>query len=203
MKNKGILLIVSGPAGSGKGTAVRQLIAGGSFVFSVSATTRAPREEDKEGVTYYFLTKEKFTELVAKGEMLEHTEYVGNFYGTPKAPVEKALQEGKNVILEIETDGAMQVKRLMPEAVSVMLLPPDFSTLEARLRGRGTEDEPTIRKRMKTAEDEVKKAPLYDYLVISETGKSEEAAERIRQIVECEKCRSSRRSDFIGEFFGK
>ena len=199
---KGILLILSGPAGSGKGTVVRRLREDPSFVFSVSATTRPPREEDKEGVTYCFKSRREFEIMLANGELLEYTEYVGNYYGTPKAPVMRALDAGKNVILEIETDGAAQVKRLLPEAVSVMLLPPDYQTLAARLRGRGTEDEETVKKRLRKAADEVKAAAGYDYVVVNEDGKIRESAGIIHGIVRSEKMRASRQSQFLSDFFG-
>jgi len=200
---KGLLLIVSGPAGSGKGTVLREVMTDDSFVYSVSATTRRPRPEDKEGVTYYFFTREEFLAKVEKGEMLEYTQYVGNYYGTPKDKVINALAEGKNVILEIETDGAMQVKKLMPDAVSVMLLPPDFATLEGRLRGRGTEDEETIVKRLKTAESEVGLCDKYDYVIVNETGRSEKAAEAIHEIVRTEQLRPFRDKGFKDRFFGR
>ncbi|MBE6564809.1 MAG: guanylate kinase [Ruminococcaceae bacterium] len=202
-QKQGLLLIVSGPAGSGKGTVLRQLMSDPRYVYSVSATTRHPRPEDKEGVTYYFFTREQFLSKVEKGEMLEYTQYVGNYYGTPKEKVSHALREGKNVILEIETDGAMQVKKLMPDAVSVMLLPPDYATLEGRLRGRGTEDEETILKRLKTAVDEVALCDRYDYIIVNETGKSEQAVQRLREIVAVEQLRPERDPDFKARFFAK
>ncbi len=200
MRKKGVLLIVSGPAGSGKGTVVRFLREDPSFAFSVSATTRAPRAEDAEGVTYFFKSKEEFASMVERGELLEHASYVGNDYGTPRAPVEKALEEGKTVILEIETEGARQVKAAMPEAVSVMLLPPDAPTLAARLRGRGTEDEPTVRKRLKKALSEVEAARGYDYVVVNEDGRARETADEVRAIVLAEKARAAGMAGFLDAF---
>ena len=148
MSKRGLLFVVSGPAGSGKSTIVKKLVDTGEFEFSVSATTRAPRAGEINGVHYHFITRECFEEKIANGEMLEHAEYVGNFYGTPKAAVQKCLDAGKNIILEIEVQGATQVKEKMPEAVMVLILPPDAKTLEERLRGRGTETEEIIKKRM-------------------------------------------------------
>ena len=149
---KGLLVIISGPAGSGKGTVIKELMNGSDeFVYSVSATTRAPRSGDVEGETYYFVDRRGFEDMIARGDMLEYAEYVGNYYGTPRKPVERALSEGKNVILEIETVGALNVKSKMPEAVAIMLLPPSGKALRERLVGRGTETAEIIEKRMETA----------------------------------------------------
>ena len=133
---KGLLFVISGPSGTGKGTVMKHLLETGEYFYSVSATTRKPRPEDKEGVTYYFVTREQFEEKIASGEMLEYAEYSGNYYGTPKFAVENALASGKNVILEIETKGALQVREKMPEAVLIFILPPDIATLRARLEGQ-------------------------------------------------------------------
>ena len=144
-EEKGILLVVSGPAGSGKGTVLKELMAkSGDFVYSVSATTRAPRPGEVNGVNYHYLTSEDFEERIASGGMLEYTRYCDNYYGTPKKEAEEVLESGKNLILEIEVEGAENVKRLYPEAVLIMLLPPSFAVQEARLRGRGTETEEVI-----------------------------------------------------------
>ena len=129
--SKGLLIVISGPAGSGKGTVVkllREMLP--DLGFSVSATTRAPRPGEEDGVQYYFMTRDDFEDALSRGEILEHTVYVGNYYGTPKAEVERVLSSGRDLILEIETDGAMQVKRIYPDAVTVMLIPPDAAVLE-------------------------------------------------------------------------
>ncbi|MEG2004340.1 MAG: guanylate kinase, partial [Clostridia bacterium] len=137
--NKGILLIVSGPAGSGKGTVVKKLVkTNDDYVLSISATTRAPRPGEADGTDYFFVTRDKFEQKIKHGEMLEYAEYVGNYYGTPMEFVVRNLENGKNVILEIETVGALQIKQKMPQATLVFLCPTDRKTLEARLRGRGT-----------------------------------------------------------------
>ncbi len=183
-KNRGTLLVVSGPAGSGKGTVLGNLLKDTSkYVYSVSATTRSPRPGEVDGKQYFFLTKEKFLSLVSEDSFLEHAEYVGNYYGTLRSFVEEKLEEGKNVILEIEVQGALQIREKMPEAMLIFLCPPDYATLENRLRGRGTETDEVIRKRLATALEEIKIAAGYDYLVVNEDGRSEECAAKIDRIV--------------------
>ncbi len=197
---KGLLFVISGPSGTGKGTVMKHLLETGEYFYSVSATTRAPRGEDKEGVTYYFVTREQFEEKIAQGEMLEYAEYSGNYYGTPKFAVENALAAGKNVILEIETLGALQVKKIMPEAVLIFILPPDIETLRARLVGRGTESAEVIETRMAQVQREVALLGEYDYAVVNENGKSEEAAKAIMGIAASEKLRASRNTELKEKF---
>ena len=181
---KHVLMAVSGPAGVGKGTIVKTIInRREDVVESVSCTTRLPREGEIDGKHYFFLTKEKFLSLVASDSFLEHAEYVGNCYGTLRSFVEEKLDEGKNVILEIEVQGALQIREKMPEAMFIFLCPPDYATLENRLRGRGTETDEVIKKRLATALEEIKIAAGYDYLVVNEDGKSLECAEKIDGIV--------------------
>ncbi len=185
MCKKGTLLVVSGPAGSGKGTVNGFLLENTEkYTFSVSATTRKPRPGEVDGKHYFFITKEEFAKRVERGEFLEHAEYVGNCYGTLKPFVDGILDTGKNVILDIEVQGAMQVKEKMPEALLVFLCPPDYATLENRLRGRGTETEEVILRRLKTAADEVKQAEYYDYLVINYDNKAKECATEIDGIID-------------------
>lgn len=201
MSQKGLLIIISGPAGSGKGTIVSHMREKAPFEFSVSATTRAPRPGEIDGVHYHFIDKAAFEEKIRNGDMLEHAEYVGNYYGTPKAPVEKTLSEGKDIILDIEVQGALQVKEKMPDAVMVFVLPPDAETLEGRLRGRGTETDQVIEKRMNKARTELSLLSRYDYVVINQNGGAEQAAEQVLSILLAERSRTSRNLEIPQTFF--
>ena len=154
-EKRGLLIVFSGPAGSGKGTVLADLLRDDSYRYSVSATTRAPRPGEVNGKNYHFLTREEFEARVSRGEMLEYTEYCGNYYGTPKKEAEEVLAMGKNLLLEIEVEGAYNVKRAYPEAVMIMLLPPSYAVQEARLRGRGTETEQKILERLARTRAEV------------------------------------------------
>ena len=201
MNQKGLLVIISGPAGSGKGTIVSRLRELAPFDFSVSATTRKPRPGEQHGVHYYFVDKTEFEKKIAEGEMLEYAQYVGNYYGTPKKPVEEALSEGKNIILDIEVKGALQLKEKMPEAIMIYVLPPDYETLLARIRGRGTETEEIIQKRMNEAKNEIKTFPKYDYVVINRNGGVEQAAQDVLSILYAEKMRTLRNASIPETFF--
>lgn len=200
-KRRGLLLIVSGPAGSGKTTIINKLIESGDFVFSVSATTRAPRPGEVDGVDYFFITKEQFKDRIRLGEMLEYAQYVDNYYGTPRRAVEDLLNEGKDVLLDIEVQGALQVMQKMREAVSVMILPPNSRELEKRLRLRGTEVESVIQKRLERAHLEFQYFTKYNYIVISKDGKADEAADEIRTIKKAELLRSARNTNIRDTFF--
>ena len=157
MEGKGLLLIISGFSGTGKGTVINRLLEkyDEKYALSISATTRSPREGEQDGREYFFKTREEFEEMIAKDELIEHACYVDNYYGTPKRYVEEKLEAGKNVILEIEIQGALDVKRLFPEAVLIFLLPPSVAELERRLRERGTETEEVVRARMERAAKEI------------------------------------------------
>ena len=198
---KGLLLIVSGPAGSGKGTVNSLLLAREDFVYSVSATTRSPRPGELNGVNYHFISREEFAESLASGDMLEYTEYCGNFYGTPKRRALEILESGKNLILEIEVDGARQVKEKFPDAVLIMLLPPSFSTQEARLRGRATETEEKIKARLARTREELCDLDIYDYIVYNLDGRAADAAEDILAIVRAEKLATGRNPDAERKYF--
>ena len=201
MKKRGLLFIISGPAGSGKGTIVKRVRELAEFDFSVSATTRAPRPGETEGVHYFFTDKEEFKRKIAAGEMLEHAEYVGNYYGTPKKPVDDALSAGKNIILDIDVQGALQVKTKMPEAVMIFVLPPDFETLMRRIRGRGTESEEIIAKRMEKARFELLCFDRYDYAVVNRDNGVEEAAGDVLSILKAETLKTFRNTDIKDNFF--
>ena len=180
---KGKLLIVSGSAGSGKSTVLSKF-KGNSidpFRFSVSATTRAPRPGEVDGKDYFFVTKEKFGEMIEKGELIEHTVFNGNYYGTPKAPLAEMMNNGYVVILEIEVDGAEQIMSLFPkeDVISVFISPPDYKTLEARLRGRGTNTEKDIRERLERAKEELDISKLYSNILLNYDGRFEEVTDAI------------------------
>ena len=204
MKDKGILFVISGPAGSGKGTVIkllRELIP--SLGLSVSATTRAPRPGEVEGVNYYYKTKDEFERMLRDGEIVEHTVYMDNYYGTPAAEIKRCLEGGIDLILEIEVEGAEQIKRLFPEAASIMLIPPTFALLESRLRGRGTETEEVIVRRLSRAHAEVEKIGEYDYAVVNYEGEADKCAAEVAAIVRAEHLRASRRTYLAEEFFGE
>ena len=187
----GALLVISGPAGSGKGTVIKELHKIGDYRYSISATTRKPRQGEKDGIDYYFVSEGEFLDKISKGEMIEYVKYSGNYYGTPREPVEKMLEAGHNTILEIEVEGAMSIKEKFPEAVMIFLTPPTYAELERRLRDRGTESEEAIEMRLGRAKKEIRLISAYDYLVINEFNMQKEAALAIDRIVETAKYRLS------------
>ncbi len=198
MQRKGVLVILSGFAGSGKGTIIRELLEKyDNYALSVSATTRSPREGEEEGVHYFFKTEEEFKEMISKGELLEYANYVGNYYGTPRAYVKEQLSQGKNVILEIETEGALSIKREYPDAVLVFVMPPSVEEIYHRLKMRGTETEEVIAKRMKKAGIEISVVDRYDYLMINDV--LSESVEVFNAIVTSQQMSVSRNRDYINE----
>ena len=199
--NKGLLIVISGPAGSGKGTVNARLLESEEFVYSVSATTRAPRPGEVNGKNYYFISREEFEGRIAAGEMLEYTSYCNNYYGTPLKEALEVIASGKNLILEIEVEGAMNVKRLYPDAVLIMLLPPNFATQEWRLRHRGTETEEVILARLERAKEEIQLLPNYDYVVYNQPDGVEDCADDIRAIVRAEKASLRRHAEAVREYF--
>lgn len=199
---KGLLIVVSGPAGSGKGTVNSKLLERDDFAFSVSATTRAPRPGEVNGVNYYYISHEEFKDNIENGRMLEYTNYCGNYYGTLKSEAERILNSGKNLILEIEVDGAMQVKSKYPDAVLVMLLPPSYSVQEERLRSRGTETEDKIKERLAQTKKEVPLFNEYSYVVYNYDGESDKCAEDILSITRAEQLLTKRNPDIAANYFG-
>ena len=192
MNDRGRLFVVSGPSGAGKSTVIGKVMEGmPNLRFSVSATTRAPRPGEIDGVNYHFVDKDTFRKMLDNDELLEHVEYVGNFYGTPAAPIRKSLEEGINIVLDIEVEGAGNVRRLMPEAVTIFLTPPSFEELERRLRGRGDVPEDLIVGRMERARMEHGEMPKYDYIVVND--EVDTAVEELRSIIIAEQCRSFNR----------
>lgn len=200
-QERGLLVVVSGPAGSGKGTVNGILLQSDEFAFSVSATTRAPRPGEVHGKNYYYITREDFEHRIENGEMLEYTSYCGNFYGTPLKEALEVIETGKNLILEIEVEGALNVKRLYPDAVLIMLLPPSFSVQEARLRGRATETEEKITERLNRTREEMVELSHYDYVVYNYDGCAEACAQEIREIVHAERAAMKRHPSAADEYF--
>lgn len=201
--SNGIVFVISGPSGSGKGTVLKVLREMyDNFAVSVSATTRAPREGEREGVEYFFKTRDEFESLIKNEEVLEYTVYNGNYYGTLKSEAERISASGKDLILEIEVDGGSQVKKLLGErCVTIILTAPCPKEQERRLRDRGTESEEVIARRLARAREEMLEVPKYDYVVINETGKTEECAANVLAIIKAEHLRASRVPDCIKEFF--
>ncbi|MGG7213992.1 guanylate kinase [Clostridium nigeriense] len=189
--NRGVLIVISGPSGAGKGTICKALLEKHDNIYiSVSATTRAPRAGEVEGVNYYFLTKEDFEVKVRENGFLEYANVHGNFYGTPKGNVEKMLEDGKDVILEIDIQGALQVKENFKEGVFIFILPPSMEELKQRIIKRGSETEESLMTRFKNAYKEINYVSKYNYAVVNDT--LELAVEKVESIITAEKCRVDR-----------
>lgn len=192
MAKRGLLIVLSGPSGVGKGT-VRQAIFEQddiAFVYSISATTRQKRDGERDGIDYFFKTREQFEEMIAQNRLLEYAEYVGNYYGTPLDYVEDMLSRGKDVFLEIEVKGALQVKEKMPEGIFIFLTPPDLQELERRLVGRGTDDAHVIKQRIQKASEELALMQHYDYAVVNDN--VEMAVQKIKHIIQSEHLKVNR-----------
>lgn len=183
MKKKGVLIVCSGPSGVGKGTILKLFKDDPKLkiAYSVSMTTRHQREEEKDGVNYFFVSRERFQQAIDNGELLEYAEFVGNYYGTPKSYVEKLLAEGYNVLLEIEVQGALQVLKKCPDALSIFIVPPSMEELEKRIRGRNSETEEMIQERLLKAEKELPSSNHYQYVICND--KPEKARDEIVTII--------------------
>jgi len=193
---EGLLVVISGPSGAGKGTICMQLLLDMSFLkVSVSATTRKPREGEKDGVDYYFIDEEEFLKRVADNEFLEYAKVYGNYYGTPKEEVFKQLKAGNDIILEIDIQGALQVKKNYPMGVFIFILPPSLTELKNRIEGRGTDSKEVILRRMESAYDELNYAFQYDYVVVND--RVDLATEKIKHIILAEKNRAIRKKEII------
>lgn len=195
MTNKGILIVLSGPSGAGKGTICKALLSRGDYWLSVSATTRNPRAGEIEGKNYYFIDKDEFVNRIESGDFLEHAEVYGNYYGTPKSKVLSALDSGKNVILEIDIQGALKVKESYPGGVFIFILPPSMEELKQRIINRGSETKESLMTRFKSAYQEINYVSKYNYAVVNDT--VEEAVKKIESIITAEKCRVDRIKETI------
>lgn len=190
MLQKGLLIIVSGPSGAGKGTICKELISrDDSIIVSVSATTRKPRVGEVDGISYHFLTKERFETLIEENGFLEHACVYDNYYGTPKDFVIEHITEGRNVLLEIDIQGALQVKKKYPEGVFIFVLPPSMKTLKSRIEGRGSETPESLNKRLSSAYSEIELIKNYDYFIVNDTVCH--ATDLLQAIITAEKCRVS------------
>ncbi|MBE6844983.1 MAG: guanylate kinase [Ruminococcus sp.] len=197
MKNKGRMIVVSAPSGCGKGTILAEILKDDSFFYSVSATTRAPRVGEEDGVNYHFISNDEFEKLIAEDGMLEYAKYCDNYYGTPKKILEEKMNEGINVILEIEVQGAMKVREICPDALFIFIVPPTISELERRLRKRGTESDDVIAKRVSEAAGEIQKAVNYDYILVNAA--LEDAVEDFKTIVKAESMKTACSKNLIDE----
>lgn len=200
MCESGKLIVISGPSGAGKSTVIKKIMQDNpNMVFSVSATTRKPRHGEKDGVNYYFVDRACFEEMIKNNELLEYAHYVDNYYGSPRQAVYDNLVAGKDVVFDIEVQGAMQIKRTCPSAILIFIIPSDFNEIERRLHIRGTDSEEVIRQRVEAAKNEYRYAPDYSYLVLNDD--TDVAAAEINAIVTAEKCRMSDRQNYITEVF--
>lgn len=197
MDSKGILIVVSGFSGAGKGTLMKELLKNypGQYMLSVSATTRRPRDGEAHGRDYFFISKEEFEKMIAEDQLIEYARYVDNYYGTPRAYVEQKLEEGKDVILEIEIQGAMKVKETFPETVLLFVTPPTAGELKKRLTGRGTESEDVINSRLRRAVEEAGGMDRYDYLVVNDDLAA--CTKELHDIIQSEHRRSFRNTEFM------
>ena len=196
MSDQGILAVVSGFSGAGKGTLMKALLEKHhNYALSISATTREPREGERDGREYFFVTREKFEEMIREGELIEHAQYVNNYYGTPRQYVFQQMADGRDVILEIEIQGALKIKERFPEALLIFVMPPSADELKRRLVGRGTESMEGIDRRMRRAAEEAAGITSYDYILINDT--LDACVEEVHQLIQTEHKKVSQNLDFI------
>ena len=198
MNKKGILIILSGFSGVGKGTVVKRLLSDyDNYALSISATTRKPRDGEEEGISYFFKSKEKFEKMIEEDAFIEYARYVENYYGTPKAYVQEQLDAGKDVILEIEIQGALKVKEKYPDALMLFLVPPDAQILKNRLLGRGTETAEVVRDRLKRAAQEAREMGSYEYIVVNDD--LDTCVKQVHALIQSAHCKKSHNTEFIKE----
>ena len=196
MSDQGILAVVSGFSGAGKGTLMKALLEKHhNYALSISATTREPREGERDGREYFFVTREKFEEMIREGELIEHAQYVNNYYGTPRQYVFQQMADGRDVILEIEIQGALKIKERFPEALLIFVMPPSADELKRRLVGRGTESMEVIDRRMRRAAEEAAGITSYDYILINDT--LDACVEEMHQLIQTQHKKVSQNLDFI------
>lgn len=201
MARKGNLIVVSGPSGAGKGTICQELFRQhNDLQYSISATTRAPRNGEQDGVNYWFVAKERFESMIEQDDLLEWAEVYGNYYGTPRSYVQKMIDSGNDVVLEIDTQGALQVKKKFPEGIFIYIVPPSLEELSKRIYGRGTDAPDVIQKRLSCAKEELSCACEYNYLVVND--QLAQAVAKVRSIVVAERCRVQRNLDIVNEVLG-
>jgi len=199
MSHEGLLVVVSGPSGAGKGTVLKRLKdSDDSIRFSISATTRTIRQGEKEGLNYFFKTRDEFKSMIEAGQLLEWVEYCGNYYGTPKEYIETTVKEGYDCLLEIEVEGAENVKKAYPDCVLIFILPPSFEELKRRIEKRATEEPEIVAKRLQRAREEMAYIENYDYVIVND--KIEDAVENLRSILKAEKLKLNRNRKMIEQF---